>query len=379
VLTPKIEDINQHDKIEIMFDSEVEEISGGLGNRKVKIKTPEGIKEMDIGTIIIATGSKIFNPSKLPEYGYENSDVLTSIELEQALIAHRDKGEDLSRPSDGKVPKTVNFIQCVGSRDVNKANPHCSLVCCTYAIGQAMELKKRYPDTDVYIHYMDLRGPYRGFEEFYDIAKSHGVNFVRGRVGEVLKKKDKIILRCEDVDAGTPLEIESDLVILSVGQEARRGTTKLAESLHLPIDMDGFIKYMNPMLSPEERRGIFIAGCAQGPRGVRYSIEDARLSAANAVQLLEKGTTFIGGGVAVVDEVKCVGCGKCAENCEYKAAALIVKDNRKVSFVDPVLCQGDGKCSAGCCNKAISIRHYKQNQIVPMIKAILGCETGVGN
>ncbi len=330
--------------------------------------------ELDVGVVIIATGSKIFDPSKLSEYGYENQDVISTIELEKLIISGRDKGEGFLRPSDGKIPKTVNFIQCVGSRDVNKGNPHCSLVCCTYAMGQAMEIKKRHPDADVYIHYIDLRGPYRGFEEFYEEAKKTGVNFVRGRVSEIFHKNGKIILRCEDVDAGTPLEIESDLVVLSVGQEARDGTTKLAEKLHLQIDIDGFIKYMNPMLTPEERRGIFIAGCAQGPKGIRYSIEDARLSAANAIKLLEKGFAYLGGGVAVVDENICVGCGKCAENCEFEAAQLIIKDGRKVSYVDPVLCQGDGKCSAGCCNKAISIRHYRTEQILPMIRAILECE-----
>ena len=377
VLTPKIEDVNQHDKIEVILSSEVEEITGGLGNRHVKIKTPDGVKEIDVGTIVIATGSKIFDPSKLPEYGYDIKNVITTIELEKLIMEQRDKGGELHRPSDGKIPNTVNFIQCVGSRDANKGNPHCSLVCCTYAIGQAMEIKRRYPDTDVYIHYMDLRGPYRGFEEFYEESKKVGVNFVRGRVSEVFEKDGKIILRCEDVDAGTPLEIESDLVVLSVGQEAREETTKLAETLHLQLDIDGFIKYMNPMLTPEERRGIFIAGCAQGPKGIRYSIEDARLSAANAIKLLEKGSTNIGGGVAVVDESKCVGCGKCVENCEFGAAQLIMKDGRKVSFVDPILCEGDGKCSAGCCNKAISIRHFRTEQILPMIKAILECEMEV--
>ncbi|UCG69643.1 MAG: CoB--CoM heterodisulfide reductase iron-sulfur subunit A family protein [Thermoplasmata archaeon] len=377
VLTPKLEDIKQHEKIEILLSSEVEEITGGLGNRYIKIKTPDGIREIDVGIIVIATGSKIFDPSQLSEYGYENDDVISTIELEKLIIAQRDKAGEFSRPSDGKVPKTVNFIQCVGSRDANKGNPHCSLVCCTYALGQAMEIKRRYPGTDVYIHYLDLRGPYRGFEEFYEEAKKAGVNFVRGRVGEVFEEDGKVILRCEDVDAGTPLEIKSDLVVLSVGQEARESTTELAERLHLPLDIDGFIKYMNPMLTPEERRGIFIAGCAQGPKGIRYSIEDARLSAANAIKLLSKETTQIGGGVAFVDEEKCVGCGKCAENCEFGAAQIIIKDGRKLSIVDPVLCQGDGKCSAGCCNKAISIRHFRREQILPMIKAILECKMEV--
>ncbi|UCF07910.1 MAG: CoB--CoM heterodisulfide reductase iron-sulfur subunit A family protein [Thermoplasmata archaeon] len=374
VLTPKVEDLKQHDKIEIFLNSTVEDIQGGLGHRKVKINTPDGEKDIEVGTIIIATGSRIFDPSHLPEYGYEYPNVITTIELEKLILAQRERKGELKRPSDGKIPKTVNFIQCVGSRDANRGNPHCSLVCCTYAIGQAVEIRKRYPETNVYIHYMDLRGPYRGFEEFYEEAKAAGVNFVRGRVSEVFEREGSIVLRCEDVDAGTPLEIESDLVVLSVGQEAREDTTKLAETLHLPRDIDGFIKYMNPMLTPEERRGIFIAGCAQGPRGIRYSIEDARLSAANAIKLLSKGTAHIGGVMAVVDEDICIGCGKCAENCEFRAAQLIEKDGRKVSWVDPVLCQGDGKCSAGCCNKAISIRHFRVNQILPMIRAILECE-----
>jgi heterodisulfide reductase subunit A len=187
VLTPKIEDLNQHEKIEILFTSEVTEISGGLGGRHVKIKTPKGIKEIDVGTVIIATGSKIFDSSKLSEYGSEYEDVITTIELEKLIMEERKSGSGLKRTSDGKVPKTINFIQCVGSRDANRGNPHCSLVCCTYAIGQAMEIKKRYPDTQVYIHYMDLRGPYRGFEEFYEEAKAAGVNFVRGRVSEVFR------------------------------------------------------------------------------------------------------------------------------------------------------------------------------------------------
>jgi heterodisulfide reductase subunit A len=372
VLTPKIEDITRNPKIEIMFNSEVIDIAGGIGNRNIKIKTPDGEREFNVGVIILATGSQIFDPSKIPEYNYRDKDVITSIELEQMIIEQRKIHGELKRPSDGKIPKTVNFIQCVGSRDETKGNPHCSLVCCTYAIGQATEIKKRYPDTEIYIHFIDLRGPYRGFEEFYELAKEMGIRFVRGRVAEVQRDGEKLILKGTDMDLGNPIQIESDLVILSVGQEARKESTEIAQKLHLPLDVDGFVKYFNPMLTPEERRGIFLAGCSQGPKGIRYSIEDARLAANNAITLLRKKTTKIEGKIATVDEKKCVGCGKCEEGCEFDAAKLRkTEDGRLVSSVDPLKCHGCGACSAGCCNKAINIRHYRREQIIPLIEAAI--------
>jgi heterodisulfide reductase subunit A len=369
VLTPKIEDITRNSNIELIFNSDVIDIEGGLGTRHVKIQTPDEVKEVDVGAVIIATGTQIFDSNKIPEYGYQYDDVLTSIEFERLIVAQRDKGGELKRPSDGKIPQTVNFIQCVGSRDANKGNPHCSLVCCTYAIGQAMEIKRRYPDTSVYIHYIDLRGPYRGFEEFYEQAKEIGVSFVRGRVAEIDKDGEKLFVKASDIDAGNPIEIETDLVILSVGQEPRAASINLAEKLHLPLDIDGFVKYFNPMLTPEERKGIFLAGCVQGPKGIRYSVEDAKLAASNAIALLSKKKTYIEGRVAVVDEEVCVGCGRCEEGCEFEAAKIRVKeDGSKVSSVNPLLCEGCGACSAGCCNKAIMIRHYKREQIIPMLK-----------
>jgi heterodisulfide reductase subunit A len=372
VLTPKLEDITRNPNLEIILNSEVIELKGGIGDREVRIKTPEGERTLNVGVIILATGSQIFDPSCIPEYNYDDKDVLTSIELEHLIVEQRKTGGVLKRPSDGKIPKTVNFIQCVGSRDENKGNPHCSLVCCTYALGQAAEIKKRYPDTEVYIHYIDLRGPYRGFEEFYEDSKKLGIKFVRGRVADVKRDGEKLILKAADMDLGNPLQIESDLVILSVGQEARKESTELAEILHLPIDIDGFVKYFNPMLTPEERRGIFLAGCVQGPKGIRYSIEDAKLAANNAITLLRKQKTTIDGKIATVDEKKCVGCGKCEEGCEFNAAKLrTTEDGSLKSSVDPLKCHGCGACSAGCCNKAITIRHYKREQIIPLIEAAI--------
>jgi heterodisulfide reductase subunit A len=372
VLTPKLEDVVRHKNIKIFLNSEVKTIEGGLGSRYITIKTPEGTQELTAGVIIAATGSKVFDPTKLPEYGYNYDDVITSLDLEKILIEAREKGGILTRPSDGKQPDTINFIQCVGSRDPKHGNLHCSLVCCTYAIGQAMDIKKRFPDTNIYVHFIDLRGPYRGFEELYDEAKELGIIFVRGRVAEVADSKEGLILRASDVDAGNPIEINTDMVIMSLGQEARNSSKKIAEDLHLDLDVDGFVKHINPMLTPEERRGIFLAGCIQGPKGIRYSIEEAKLAASNAISLLRKGTTTIEGRVADVDQKKCVGCGLCEEGCEFNAAKLIrLDDDSLVSSVDPLLCQGCGACSAGCCNKAITIMHYKREQIIPMIENAL--------
>jgi heterodisulfide reductase subunit A len=372
VLTPKLEDLTRNPNLEILLSSEVTDITGGIGSREVMVNTSSGERKLKVGVIILATGSKIFDPSLMTEYNYDDPDVITSIELERMIIDQRKESGVLQRPSDGKIPRIVNFIQCVGSRDEVKGNPHCSLVCCTYAIGQATEIRKRYPDTEVYIHFIDLRGPYRGFEEFYEDAKKMGIKFVRGRVAEVKRVDEELILKGTDLDLGNPIEISSDLVILSVGQEARDASTKFAEMLHLPIDVDGFIKYFNPMLTPEERRGIFLAGCVQGPKGIRYSIEDARLAANNAIALLQKQKTKIEGKIATVDEKKCVGCGKCEEGCEFEAAKLReTDDGQLVSSVDPLKCHGCGACSAGCCNKAITIRHYKREQIIPLIEAAI--------
>jgi heterodisulfide reductase subunit A len=297
--------------------------------------------------------------------------VITTVELEQLIVDQREKGGGLKR-ADGKVPKTVNFIQCVGSRDKTKGNLHCSLVCCTYAIGQAREIKKLNPEANVYIHYIDLRGPYRGFEEFYQAAKEEGVNFVRGRIADIVEDKGKIFVRASDTDSDTLLNIDSDLVVLAVGQEPADGSDKIAKMLHIQTDIDRFMKDINPMFPSEFRRGIYVAGTAQGPKGIRYSIEDAKAAAAAAVELMKKGKTKFPRIVAFVDEQRCRGCGRCEETCEY-GAITIVQDAKKgvmLSKIDEIRCEGCGACAVACCNKAITVNGFTADQVEAMIRAI---------
>ena len=372
VFTPKIEDVLQAKNIEVLLNTEIEDMSGGFGSRHVRLKTPAGPKEIDVGTVIVATGSKTFDPKRISELRYGNPNIVTTVEFEQLIVAQREKGTGIKRPSDGKAPKTVNFIQCVGSRDKTKGNLHCSLVCCTYAIGQAREIKRINPEANVYIHYIDLRGPYRGFEEFYQAAKEEGINFVRGRISEIVEDKSKIFVRASDTDSDTLLNIESDLVVLAVGQEPADGSDKIAKMLHIQTDIDKFMKDINPMFPSEFRRGIYVAGTAQGPKGIRYSIEDAKSAAASAVELMKKGKIKFPRIVAFVDEKRCRGCGRCEKACEY-GAITIVEDKGKqalVSKIDEIRCEGCGACAVACCNKAITINNFKPEQVEAMIRAM---------
>jgi heterodisulfide reductase subunit A len=373
VFTPKIEDVLQNKGIEVMLESEIEEMTGGFGKRHVKVRTAKGPKEFDVGTVIVATGSKTFDPRRIPELRYGSPNVITTQELEQLIVEQREKGGGLRRPSDGKAPKTINFIQCVGSRDKVKGNLHCSLVCCTYAIGQAREIKKLNPEADVYIHFIDLRGPYRGFEEFYNAAREEGINFVRGRVSEVVLDGPKTYVRALDTDSDTLLSIDSDLVVLAVGQEPADGSEAIVKMLHLQTDIDRFIKDINPMFPSEFRRGIYVAGTAQGPKGIRYSIEDAKSAAAGVIELMKKGRIKFPRIVAFVDEQRCRGCGRCEETCEY-GAIVVSADPAKgvlVSKVDEVRCEGCGACAAICCNKAITINGFTREQVEAQVCAII--------
>jgi heterodisulfide reductase subunit A len=290
ILTPKIDDLVQNPNLEILLESNVTNITGKTGDYQVEIETGGTKQSLNVNAIVVATGSKTFDPNRLPEYGYHFDDVITFLELEKMIVAQRFDGNELKRPSDGKVPKRINFILCVGSRDSNRGNPHCSIVCCTYAIGQAKDLKRRYPDANILIHYMDLRAAYRGFEEFYKEAQLMGIRFIRGRVAEVQQENGKLVLRSENMDLDEPTEFESDLVVLAVGQEPHDGLDKIAKMLNLPVANNGFIQ---DSLPPDfvEKNGISVVGCASGPRGIRYSVKEAINSVDEITEFLKNNET----------------------------------------------------------------------------------------
>lgn len=370
VFTPKIDDILRHHNIELLLEAEVEEITGGFGCRHVTVRRGEARKELDVGVIVVATGSKTFDPARIPAYRYGSSkDILTTMEFVELMRQAERTG--IRRPSTGEAPEVVNIVLCVGSRDKANGNLHCSLVCCTYAIGTAKEIKRMHPKAEVYVHYIDLRGPYRGFEEFCNEARDMGIKFVRGKVAEVLEEGGRLIVRAEDTDAGEILNIRSDLVILAVGQEPSEGTEKLSRILHIQTDVDKFMKDVNPMMPSEIRRGIYIAGCAQGPKGIRYSVDDAKSVATEVVQLLGARETSIDRMTAVVNEERCRGCGRCAEACTFHAIEIVGKNGTKVARVDEYKCEGCGVCAATCCNKSIEVTNFRADQMLPSIRSLI--------
>ncbi len=367
---PVIDELTGNDKVEIMLESEVEEITGTLGDYHVKVKTKDGEKEIVVGAIIIATGSDLFDVNKIPEYRYEDNDVIDFLQLENMLSK-----KALKVPSTGKVPKSVNFIQCVGSRDENKGNSHCSLVCCTYAIKQARRIKALYSDTEVYIHYMDLRGPDNGFEELYLDAQKKGVSFIRGRVAEILRNNGNLTLRTEHIELGDIMDLDSDLVVLAVGQEASKGTKQLAEMVDLPLDVDGFMGYYNEGYDIIDRRGISIAGCAQGPRGIMRSISDAKKSALEVTNILKNGLK-VRMVHSVIDEDRCMGCRLCEELCPYDAISMktvinhINEEVRLVSSVDLATCQGCGACAMTCPGGVPELVGFSNKEILAQIDEV---------
>ncbi|NYT11738.1 MAG: CoB--CoM heterodisulfide reductase iron-sulfur subunit A family protein [Methanomassiliicoccales archaeon] len=370
VLTPKIPEIATHPNIEVMLNSNVTHISGRFGERHIEVESNGDMQEFDVGIIIVATGSKTFDPISLPEYNYDRlENVVTSMEF--CDIMAKASTADFRRPSDNKIPKVVNFVLCVGSRDCHRANNYCSIVCCTYAIGSAKEFKLAHPETEVYIHFIDLRGPYRGFETLLLEAREAGVIFIRGRVAEIIDDDGEILLRVEDADAGELLNIHSDLVILAVGQEPSVGSEELGKMLRLQVDIDGFLKDFNPMYPEEIRKGIYVVGCAQGPKGIRYSIDDAKRTAFEVINLLNKGEISIDNLVAEVNEHTCRGCGRCVENCPFEAVELVEKGDEKIAQVDEMVCEGCGICSVVCCNKSITMRHYTRDSLLSQVRSVI--------
>ncbi|UCG69177.1 MAG: CoB--CoM heterodisulfide reductase iron-sulfur subunit A family protein [Thermoplasmata archaeon] len=370
ITLPTIEGLTGNENIEVLLNSEVTSILGALGNYSVIIKSQDEEKEVNVGGIVIATGSSLFDAKRLPEYRYEDPDVIDFLELEKML-----KDNTVSVPSTGDVPKRINFIQCVGSRDENRGNAHCSLVCCTYALKQAQKIKSQYPEIDVYIHYMDLRGPDNGFEEIYLDAQKIGVKFMRGRCAEIQRKEKDLVLRTEHIELGDILEMRSDLVVLATGQEAQKGTSELADMVHLVLDVDGFLGYYNDRYDILDRRGVSIAGCAEGPMGIKKSISDAKKSVREILDVFTNGVK-VKVVHSVIDEPRCVGCRICEKLCPYDAISMKVVKNyytgeeKLISSVDLTTCQGCGACAMACPGGVPSLVGYSNPEILAQIDEV---------
>lgn len=326
---------------------------------------------LDVGTIIVAAGFKVFDAARKEEYGYGVYDnVITGLEFERLINASGPTGGKLLRPSDGKEPKSIGFIQCVGSRDETVGNPYCSRVCCMYAIKNARIYKEKHPDAEIYIFYIDIRAFGKGYEEFYKSAQEdYGVKFIRGRPGKIEENSEtkNLSAKVEDTLLGKNLDIELDLVVLSVGLEPPADADELQKLLKISRGADGFFMEAHPKLRPVDTLtdGLFLAGTVQGPKDIPDTVVQGSAAASRAAIPMAAGEVEVEPIVASVDTDTCIGCRICERACDFGAIEVV---DRKAK-VNEVLCKGCGGCAGACPTGSMQIRHFTDNQIMAMIDA----------
>lgn len=328
---------------------------------------PEIIIE-EVGAIIVATGYDLYPKEKIAEYGYgEIPDVIDSLEFERLLSSSGPTGGVIRRPSDGKIPKTIVFIQCVGSRDPEKHLEYCSKICCMYTAKHALLYKHRVPDGQAFVFYIDIRAAGKGYEEFINrVMEEERIVYIRGRVSRVFRKGDKVIVWGVDTLTGKRVEIEADLVVLAMGIVPSKGTKAIAEILKIPQDQWGFLKEVHPKLRPVESptTGIFIAGAVHSPKDIPDAVSQGSSAAAKAIAILSAKELIHEPTVAVVDWTLCSGCEVCAALCPYSAIRIT---NQKKAEVNEVLCEGCGTCVAACPTGALQLKNMTDEQIESMI------------
>ena len=331
------------------------------------------IIDINVGTIIVATGFKTFDPSVLGELNYQKySDVITTMEMERLLNNDGPTRGRVVRPSNGKPPKKVSFILCVGSRNEKIHHEYCSQVCCNVSIKQAILLKQEYPDIKINIYYNDIRAVGKNCEEFYNRAREvFGIKFIKSNVSAILKSdvSDQLLIRGEDVIENQIFENKSDLVVLAIGSEPADGTDELSQILNISQDPYGFLLEKHLKVKPSETSvsGIYLAGMIQGPKDIPNSIAQAESAAAKAIALIAKGKVELDPHVVYFDPERCDYCKLCENICVFNA--LKVED--KALEVIQANCTGCGACAAMCPQNALFIPGFTKQQIMAQFKPIL--------
>jgi heterodisulfide reductase subunit A len=329
----------------------------------------------EVGAIIVATGYGLLNIEELGEYGAGRyPDVITGIQYERMLNASGPTQGHVQRPSDGEEPKRVVFISCAGSRDASLGRPYCSNFCCMYIAKQAILTKDHIPDSDVYVFYIDIRSPGKGYEEFTRRAQEeYGVQYIRGRVSRVFPKGKRMVVRGVDTLLGTQMVVEADLVVLATAATAAAGAEELAERLRISYDGYGFYMESHPKLRPVETNtsGVFLAGACQGPKDIPASVGQGSAAASKVLALFSKDQLESDPQIAQVDERRCIGCLKCVDTCPFGAIEeRELRDGTKVAHVIETVCQGCGLCTSTCPPGAIQLQQCTDNQIIAEVEAL---------
>lgn len=345
----------------------------------------EFVKER-YGAIVAATGYNPISMDKFDEFAYSQSkDVITSLEFERLTNAAGPTAGQLLRPSDGVHPHTIVFVQCVGSRCeacAQKGKEYCSKICCMYTAKHAMLTRDKYPDTDVYVFYIDVRTPGKNFDEFYRRAvEEYGVHYIKGMVGKVSPEGNKLKVQASDLLANKQLHIDADLVVLAAAIEPDKSARPLATMLTASMDTNDFFTEAHPKLRPVESptAGVFLSGTCQGPKDIPETVSQAGAAASKVIGLLCKDKLTGNPCVAHSDEMMCNGCSTCEKVCPYGAITYVDKEFRmpdrttrvrRVASVNEAVCQGCGACTVACMSGAMDLKGFMNKQIIAEVDAI---------
>ena len=350
----------------------------------IDYKQKDTFVEEEYGAIVAATGFEPIKLDKYDEFAYSQSpDVVTSLEFERLMNAAGPTGGVLLRPSDKTHPKTIVFVQCVGSRCADgRGKSYCSKICCMYTAKHAMLCREKYPDTDVYVFYIDVRTPGKNFDEFYRRAvEEYGVHYVKGMVGKVVPQGGKLKVQASDLLGGRQLHIDADMVVLAAAIEPDKSARPLATMLTASMDTNDFFTEAHPKLRPVESptAGIFLSGTCQGPKDIPETVAQASAAAAKVIGLLAKDSLTCNPCTAQPDELMCNGCSSCEKVCPYGAITYADKEFRgpnrttlvrRVAQVNPAVCQGCGACTVACPSGAMDLKGFSNAQILAEVDAI---------
>jgi len=455
ILTPRMVEVAQHPKIKLYTYAEVEEVSGFVGNFKVKIRLksryvdinkctgcgacmtkcpsrkiksefdcglgtrtaiytpfPQAVPnkpgidrdnciyfktgkcgacakacptgainyemkdefvDLDIGAIVVATGFQVQDTDIYGEYGYGRyPDIITGLQFERLASASGPTGGKILRPSDGTEPKTIVFIQCVGSRDPAKGLKYCSKICCMYTAKHAMLYKHKVHDGEAHVFYMDIRAAGKGYDEFTrrGIEEDHTC-YVRGRVSKIYPHAGQLIVRGADTLIGKPMEIAADMVVLATTIVPQPDAKQFAQKIGIGYDEYGFYNEAHPKLRPVETStaGIFLAGACQSPKDIPDSVSQGSAAASKVLAMFSRTNLLREPIIARVREETCVACWACYQACPFKAIEKKeIRDRngklvKMIAYVNPGLCQGCGTCVALCRSNSIDLEGYTERQI----------------
>ena len=328
------------------------------------------LEEVKVGAIVVATGYNLYPKEEIEEYE-NDADVLDGLQFERLLSSGGQTGGLIRRPSDGKVPKEVVFVQCVGSRDPENHKPYCSRVCCMYTAKQAILYKRAVPEGQAYIFYIDIRATGKGCEEFVqEGVEEEGLLYLRGRVSRIFRDGEKLAVWGVDTLSNKQIEINSDMVVLSMAVVGHEGNRELGKKLNIITDTHCFASEAHPKLGPVETltAGIYLCGNAQAPKDIPDTLAQASGAASKILSLFSRKELLHEPQVSCVDQEVCSGCGYCESICAYQAVEVDPK--KRVAVVNEAVCESCGACAATCPSGAIQLKNFDRKQVMNMIDQI---------